>query len=81
MNNQKIQEDLKRKMNVGILPFLKLEEMVYRILVKVRGTNPDDEEIRRDGETIFEEMLNDAVNFCNDETNTNREMLWQELNT
>ena len=66
-------------MNVGILPFLK--EMVYRILVKVRGTNPDDEEIRRDGETIFEEMLNDAVNFCNDETNTNREMLWQELNT
>ena len=66
-------------MNVGILPFLK--EMVYRILVKVRVTNPDDEEIRRDGETIFEEMLNDAVNFCNDETNTNREMLWQELNT
>ena len=78
-NNQKIQEGLKRKMNVGILPFLK--EMVYRILVKVRGTNPDGEEIRRDGETIFEEMLNDAVNFCNDETNTNREMLWQELNT
>ena len=79
MNIRNIEEDLKRKMNVGILPFLK--EMVYRILVKVSGTNPDDEEIRRDGETIFEEMLNDAVNFCNDETNTNREMLWQELNT
>ena len=43
-------------MNVGILPFLK--EMVYRIIVKVRDTNTDDEEIKRDGETVFEEMLN-----------------------
>ena len=79
MNIRNIEQDLKRKMNVGILPFLK--EMVYRILVKVRDTNTDDEEIKRDGETVFEEMLNDAVNFCNDETNTNREMLWQELNS
>ena len=77
MNIQNIQEDLKRKMNVDILPFLKA--MVYRILVKVRDTNPDDEEIRRDGEKIFEEMLRDAVNFCNDETNANRGVLWEEL--
>ena len=77
MNIRNIEEDLKRKMNVGILPFLK--EMVYRILVKVRDTNTDDEEIKRDGETVFEEMLNDAVNFCNDETNANRGVLWEEL--
>ena len=77
MNIRNIEEDLKQKMKVGILPFLKA--MVYRILVKVRDTNPDDEEIRRDGEKIFEEMLRDAVNFCNDETNENRGVLWEGL--
>ena len=64
-------------MNVGILPFLKA--MVFRILMKTRDKDPEDEEIKRDGEIIFEEMLNDAVNFCNDETNANRGVLWEEL--
>ena len=77
MNIRNIEQDLKRKMNVGILPFLKA--MVFRILMKTRDKDPEDEEIKRDGEIIFEEMLNDAVNFCNDETNANRGVLWEEL--
>ena len=77
MNIRNIEEALKRKMNVGILPFLKA--MVFRILMKTRDKDPEDEEIKRDGERIFEEMLNDAVNFCNDETNANRGVLWEEL--
>ena len=77
MNIRNIEQDLKRKMIVGILPFLRA--MVYRILVKIRNKDPEDEEIRRDGDKIFEEMLNDAVSFCNDKTNANRQLLWEEL--
>ena len=50
INVQNIEEDLKRKTNVGILPFLK--EMVYRILVKVRDTNTDDEESEDDDQDV-----------------------------
>ena len=64
-------------MIVGILPFLRA--MVFRILVKIRNKDPEDEEIRRDGDKIFEEMLNDAVSFCNDKTNAKRQLLWHEL--
>ena len=77
MNIRNIEQDLKRKMIVGILPFLRA--MVFRILVKIRNKDPEDEEIRRDGDKIFEEMLNDAVSFCNDKTNAKRRLLWHEL--
>ena len=63
-----------------MLPSLK--SLLFQLSVKfTEGGTSDDEEIGRDREKIFEEMLRYAVKFCNVETNTNRKILLQELKT
>ena len=63
-----------------MLPSLKT--LLFQLSVKVTEEEiSDDEEIGRDGEKTFEEMLRYAVKFCNVETDTNRKIHLQELKT
>ena len=63
-----------------MLPSFK--SLLFQLSAKfTEGETSDDEEIGRDGEKIFEEMLRYAVKFCNVETDTNRKIHLQELKT
>ena len=63
-----------------MLPSFK--SLLFQLSAKfTEGGTSDDEEIGRDGEILFEEMLRYAVKFCNVETDTNRKIHLQELKT
>ena len=63
---------------VDIIPFLKA--FLTRVLGELRGKGPGDRELHEESDQIFDQMLRDAVSFCNQETNPRTAQLKENVN-
>ena len=63
---------------VDIIPFLKA--FLISVLGELWEKGPGDNELHAESDQIFDQMLRDAVSFCNEETNPRATQLKENVN-
>ena len=76
-NIKRVETELKAKQMVDIIPFLKA--FLTRVLGELRGKGPGDKELHEESDQIFDQMLRDAVSFCNEKTNPRTTQLKENI--
>ena len=77
-NIKRVETELKAKQMVDIIPFLKA--FLTRVLGELRGKGPGDNELHAESDQVFDQMLKDAVFFCNEKTNPRAIQLKENVN-
>ena len=77
-NIKRVETELKAKQMVDIIPFLKA--FLSRVLGELRGKGPGDKELHEESDQIFDQMLRDAISFCNEKTNPRTAQLEENVN-
>ena len=77
-NIKRVETELKAKQMVDIIPFLKA--CLTRVLGELWRKGQGDRELHGESGQIFDQMLRDAVSFCNQETNPRTAQLKENVN-